>query len=71
MCLAVVALNAHPRFRLVVAANRDEVHGRGGEEPPGQELHHGPLELAHRFGDVKNGAHAPLGPQRKVEELVH
>jgi uncharacterized protein with NRDE domain len=28
MCLAVVALNAHPRLPLVIAANRDEFHSR-------------------------------------------
>lgn len=28
MCLAVIALDAHPRFALVVAANRDEFHAR-------------------------------------------
>ncbi len=28
MCLAVVAIEAHPRFPLVVAANRDEFHAR-------------------------------------------
>ena len=28
MCLAVVALRAHPRYALVIAANRDEFHGR-------------------------------------------
>lgn len=28
MCLAVIALDAHPRYALVVAANRDEQHGR-------------------------------------------
>ena len=28
MCLALIALDAHPRFRLVVAANRDEFHAR-------------------------------------------
>ena len=28
MCLAIVALNAHPRYALVVAANRDEYHAR-------------------------------------------
>ena len=28
MCLAVVALGAHPRYALVVAANRDEFHAR-------------------------------------------
>lgn len=40
MCLAVVALGAHPRYALVVAANRDEFHARAaapaawGREPP-------------------------------------
>lgn len=28
MCLIALALDAHPRFRLVVAANRDEFHNR-------------------------------------------
>jgi uncharacterized protein with NRDE domain len=28
MCLAVIALAAHPRYALVVAANRDEFHAR-------------------------------------------
>ena len=28
MCLVVLAWNAHPRFRLVLAANRDEFHDR-------------------------------------------
>src|SRR6185295_2891966 len=28
MCLAVVALDVHPRFSLVVVANRDEAHAR-------------------------------------------
>lgn len=28
MCLAVVAWRAHPRYRLIVAANRDEFHER-------------------------------------------
>ncbi|MFZ0501978.1 MAG: NRDE family protein [Steroidobacteraceae bacterium] len=28
MCLLVLASNAHPRYRLVVAANRDEYHDR-------------------------------------------
>lgn len=28
MCLALVALDAHPVFRLVIAANRDEFHAR-------------------------------------------
>lgn len=30
MCLAVIALGAHPEFSLVVAANRDEFHARAG-----------------------------------------
>jgi len=40
MCLAVVALGAHPRYALVVAANRDEFHARAaapaawGQAPP-------------------------------------
>jgi uncharacterized protein with NRDE domain len=40
MCLAVIALDAHPRFALVIAANRDEFHARPaaaaawGETPP-------------------------------------
>ncbi|MGE3667693.1 MAG: NRDE family protein, partial [Steroidobacteraceae bacterium] len=28
MCLAVLAWRAHPRYRLIVAANRDEYHAR-------------------------------------------
>ena len=28
MCLAAIALGAHARYRLVVAANRDEIHAR-------------------------------------------
>jgi uncharacterized protein with NRDE domain len=28
MCLAVIAWNTHPRWKLVVVANRDEYHGR-------------------------------------------
>ena len=31
MCLAIVALDAHPRYALVVAANRDEYHARPTE----------------------------------------
>ena len=34
MCLAVVALDAHPRYALVLAANRDEYHAR-----PAQAAH--------------------------------
>jgi len=40
MCLVVVALAAHPRYPMVVAANRDEFHARAalpahwGERPP-------------------------------------
>jgi uncharacterized protein with NRDE domain len=31
MCLAIVALDTHPRYALVVAANRDEYHARPAE----------------------------------------
>jgi len=31
MCLAVIALDAHPRYALVVAANRDEFHARAAQ----------------------------------------
>ncbi len=31
MCLAIVAINAHPRFRLAIAANRDEFHARAAD----------------------------------------
>lgn len=31
MCLAVIALQAHPRYAVVLAANRDEFHARGAE----------------------------------------
>ena len=31
MCLAVIALAAHPRFAVVIAANRDEFHARAAE----------------------------------------
>ena len=40
MCLAVVALDAHPEYPLIIAANRDEYHARAaapatwGREPP-------------------------------------
>jgi uncharacterized protein with NRDE domain len=31
MCLAVIALDAHPRYAVVLAANRDEFHARPAE----------------------------------------
>jgi uncharacterized protein with NRDE domain len=31
MCLAVIALDAHPRYAVVLAANRDEFHTRGAQ----------------------------------------
>ena len=34
MCLVVIAYDAHPRYPLIVAANRDEFHAR-----PAQKLH--------------------------------
>ena len=42
MCLLVLAWNAHPRYRLIVAANRDEFHERPAAPlakwPPPQDL---------------------------------
>ena len=31
MCLALIALHAHPRYPLVIAANRDEFHARAAD----------------------------------------
>ena len=31
MCLVAVALDAHPRYLLAIAANRDEFHDRAAE----------------------------------------
>jgi uncharacterized protein with NRDE domain len=45
MCLLVLAWNAHPRYRLVVAANRDEYHDR-----PAAALGHWPAP-----GDILAG----------------
>lgn len=42
MCLLVLAWKAHPRYRLIVAANRDEYHDRPAEPlgawPPPEEM---------------------------------
>ncbi len=68
MCLIAVALNAHPRYRLVVAANRDEFHARPSqaaawwEDAPeiygGRDLQQGGTWLAcsrdGRWGAVTN-----------------
>lgn len=68
MCLLVIAWQAHPRFRLIVAANRDEYHeraaaplGRWSESPgilAGRDLLAGGtwlgLDPARRFGVVTN-----------------
>ncbi|HEY6481925.1 MAG TPA: NRDE family protein [Steroidobacteraceae bacterium] len=68
MCLLVLAWEAHPRFRLVVAANRDEFHARASEplrawDPPdriigGRDLQAGGAWLGvdreRRFGAVTN-----------------
>jgi uncharacterized protein with NRDE domain len=68
MCLLVLAWNAHPRYRLVVAANRDEFHERPAAplarwpEPPGilagRDLRAGGTWLGidpqRRFGVVTN-----------------
>jgi uncharacterized protein with NRDE domain len=68
MCLLVLAWRTHPRYRLIVAANRDEYHERPTAplakwpEPndilAGQDLRAGGTWLAldrrHRFGAVTN-----------------
>ncbi|HXY75778.1 MAG TPA: NRDE family protein [Steroidobacteraceae bacterium] len=68
MCLLVLAWRAHPRYRLVVAANRDEFHERPAaalaEWPPpaqilgGRDLRAGgtwlAIDRARRFGVVTN-----------------
>lgn len=68
MCLLVLAWQAHPRYRLVVAANRDEYHERPAAalakwpQPPailaGRDLRAGGAWLAvdrqRRFGVVTN-----------------
>jgi uncharacterized protein with NRDE domain len=68
MCLLVLAWRVHPRYRLIVAANRDEYHERPTaplakwEEPneilAGKDLRAGGTWLAldrrHRFGAVTN-----------------
>ncbi len=42
MCLLVLAWNVHPRYRLIVAANRDEYHDRPAEPlgnwPPPEDM---------------------------------
>lgn len=68
MCLLVLAWNAHPRYRLVLAANRDEYHERPADPlakwPPPNDLLAGRdqraggtwlgLDRARRFGVVTN-----------------
>src|SRR5215469_15302075 len=68
MCLLVLAWNTHPRYRLVVAANRDEYHDRAtaalGHWPApdeilaGRDLRAGGtwlgIDRCRRFGIVTN-----------------
>jgi uncharacterized protein with NRDE domain len=68
VCLLVLAWNAHPRYRLVVAANRDEYHDRpsaplgrwpsAAEILAGQDLRAGGtwlgIDRGRRFGIVTN-----------------
>jgi uncharacterized protein with NRDE domain len=48
MCLALVALDAHPRFPLVIAANRDEFHARAAA--PAQRWTDGTIAGVDRVG---------------------
>lgn len=52
MCLAVIALDVHPRFAVVVVANRDEFHAR-------------PAERAHWWNDSTG---SPLLAGRDLEQ---
>jgi uncharacterized protein with NRDE domain len=68
VCLLVLAWNAHPRYRLVLAANRDEYHERPADPlakwPPPNDILAGrdqkaggtwlALDRARRFGVVTN-----------------
>jgi len=53
MCLALVALDAHPKFALVIAANRDEFHAR-----PARAAHWG---RAPPFADILAGRDLDAG----------
>ena len=53
MCLAVIALDAHPRYALVIAANRDEFHARDAERAHWWNDEAGHALLAGR--DVRQG----------------
>ena len=62
MCIALIAFGAHPTFRVVIAANRDEFHDRPAAPAPG-----GGCDLlavlqiaAQERGDARLGA--PDGP---------
>jgi uncharacterized protein with NRDE domain len=62
MCLLVLAWRAHPRYRLVVAANRDEFHDR-----PAAALARWPLPVPLLAGrDLRaGGTWLGLGPTRR------
>lgn len=53
MCLAVIALDAHPRYALIVVANRDEFHARPTERAHWWKDAHGQALLAGR--DLEHG----------------
>lgn len=53
MCLAVIALDRHPRYALVVAANRDEFHARPSQRAHWWQDAHGASLLAGR--DLEHG----------------
>ena len=68
MCLAVIALDAHPRYALVVAANRDEFHARAAERAHWWRDQTGHALLAGR--DVPQGG-TWLGVNRRALGLRH
>src|SRR5678815_4748618 len=53
MCLAVIALDRHSRYALIVAANRDEFHARPTERAHWWKDAHGASLLAGR--DLEHG----------------
>ncbi len=77
MCILFIAVDAHPRYPLIIAANRDEYHAR-----PSAPMHHWPHQpgtLAGRdrraggtwFGVNENGRIAAVTNQHAAAMLDH